>query len=632
MNIKKVSAVSDNCVLKSNARKQPENVYVQIPNDLRIQKSMDMLAVYNMAKISFGRKDSQDEYKLNYSSDELKNRLSPEAFTEFRMLDKNAIQYKNLKTGDKEALKHLVRAAQILDDVYLRQDNIHNLPFRNYLENEIEKGSNDAANTAKLFYAQKGIIGKTVDGKEVYLAKGIDLKPGKGFYPEDLSEKEFHKIIKDMLKDGEIEEVQKILNQRTIVERDGKKLKATDYTDYFKDEFSEAANELELAAMTSTNDDFNRYLILQANALMMNNPYMDALADKKWAKLQNTPLEFTIGRESYDDRLTPTISKDKELCKLLEKFEITPYAKDNIGVRVGIVNKEGTDYILKIKQFMPYLAAKMPYNNEYEQTISKITDNKQTMVDADIVAMTGQFGAYRGAISIASNLPNNDKLSVQTGGGKRNVYHIQMRNSKYADNKDNMLNALLNKTQHKYFDTKALHDFTILHENVHSLGPKDGLEALGVYKNTIEEHKADMGAIVMLDELTKKGFYSPLKEKQVITSYLTAYVLKGPDFENAHRARNILQHNYFIKNGAVDVSKDGKMTINFDKVVDCAHEMLEKAVKIQLDKDAKKAEQYIKENAVWSKELDKMAENLRSVDKKLNSYVTMPLAEELLSE
>ena len=141
MNIKKVSAVSDNCVLKSNARKQPENVYVQIPNDLSIKKSMDMLAVYNMAKISFGRKDSQDEYKLNYSSDELKNRLSPEAFTEFRMLDKNAIQYKNLKTGDKEALKHLVRAAQILDDVYLRQDNIHNLPFRNYLENEIEKAA-----------------------------------------------------------------------------------------------------------------------------------------------------------------------------------------------------------------------------------------------------------------------------------------------------------------------------------------------------------------------------------------------------------------------------------------------------------------------------------------------------------
>ena len=79
---------------------------------------------------------------------------------------------------------------------------------------------------------------------------------------------------------------------------------------------------------------------------------------------------------------------------------------------------------------MPYLAAKMPYNNEYEQIISNITDNKQTMVDADIVAMTGQFGAYRGTISIASNLPNNDKLSVQTGGGKRNVYPNRRRQKK----------------------------------------------------------------------------------------------------------------------------------------------------------------------------------------------------------
>lgn len=65
-----------------------------------------------------------------------------------------------------------------------------------------------------------------------------------------------------------------------MVERDGKYLKATDYTDYFKEQFVNAATELELAALTSSNDDFNRYLILQANALMMNNPYMDALADK----------------------------------------------------------------------------------------------------------------------------------------------------------------------------------------------------------------------------------------------------------------------------------------------------------------------------------------------------------------
>ena len=580
--------------------------------------------------ISFKSKPNKEKsFELNYSLKELQNRTSAESFSEFRMIDENSSAYQNLAQGDKEALKHLVKAARVFDSVFKRLDNEHNLAFERYLDKEIKKGNEKALLTKRLYDGQKGIIAKTVDSKEVVLAKGVKSTLGKGFYPEDLEEKEFHKILIKMLKDGEDEEVREILNQRTVVVRDGEKLKAIDYTDYFKAEFAKAAKELQLAAMTSTNEDFNKYLELQAEALEINNPYLDSLADKKWATLQDTPLEFTIGRESYDDRLTLTVNKNKELSDLLEQRGITPYAKDTLGVRVGIVNKEGTDYIIKIKGLLPFLASKMPFTDEYEQTIFDNKDIKQTMVDVDIVEMIGQYSAYRGAISIASNLPNNDKLSVQTGGGKRNVYHRQMRGAKYANKTQEMLNAVLDKSQHKYFDVEALQDFTILHENIHSLGPKDNPEALGVNKNTIEEHKADAGALVMLDELTKKGFYSPLKEKQVITSYMVGYVLKGPDFENAHKARNILQHNYFIQQGAVKVSKDGKMKIDFDKVIDCAHTMLENAVRLQLDKDFVKAEKYLKDNVVWSKELEKMAKNLSAADKRLNSYVTTPLADRL---
>ncbi len=627
----KISSINNNYNIRSlqNNNLLKDNHNASYCENLN-QTNLKLMPHYGISNINFkSSKKNNEDFALNYSMKELQKRLAPEAFTEFRMIDENSSAYQNLQDGDKEALKHLVKAANIFDSVYKRLDNIHNLPFEKYLENEIANSNEKAFLTKKLYDAQKGIIAKTVDAKPVVLVKNMKELPGKGFYPEDLSEKEFHKILIDMLNNGEQKEVQNILNQRSVVLRDGKKLKAVDYTDYFKDEFSQAAGELEAAAMTSTNDDFNRYLLLQANALMMNNPYMDALADKKWAALQDTPLEFTIGRECYDDRMTQTVRKNKELSALLDKYGITPYSKDSLGVRVGIVNKEGTDYILKIKNFLPFMASKMPFNDEYEQSISNNKDNKQTMVDADIVNMTGQYAAYRGAISIASNLPNNDKLSVQTGGGKRNVYHRQMRMAKYSNNKEKMLNALLDKSQHKYFDVEALQDFTILHENVHSLGPKDGLEALGVSKNTIEEYKADAGALVMLDELTKAGFYSPLKEKQVITSYLTAYVLKGPDFENAHRARNMLQHNYFIQHGAVDVSKDGKMKIDYDKVIDCAHKMLEDAIRLQLDKSSDKAEKYLKDNVVWSKELQKLADNLNAVDKKLNSYITTPLADKL---
>ena len=37
----------------------------------------------------------------------------------------------------------------------------------------------------------------------------------------------------------------------------------------------------------------------------------------------------------------------------------------------------------------------MPFNSEYLQNISTEGDSKQTMVDADLVAVTGDVGEFR---------------------------------------------------------------------------------------------------------------------------------------------------------------------------------------------------------------------------------------------
>lgn len=68
----------------------------------------------------------------------------------------------------------------------------------------------------------------------------------------------------------------------------------------------------------------------------------------------------------------------------------------------------------------------MPYNDEYEQNIKPDEDSKQTMVDVDMVQAAGDVGEYRGGITLAENLPNDDKLSLTIGGGRRNVYHRQI--------------------------------------------------------------------------------------------------------------------------------------------------------------------------------------------------------------
>ena len=558
-------------------------------------------------------------------------KIKEEALGSYKMLDVNSPQYLALEQGDKEALVHLVKAARILDDVYLRQDNVKNIPFRTYLQNESKNGNDAAKITLKLFNAQKGIVAKDMNAQYVNLSGGYNSILGKGFYPEDLSKKEFHSILIKMLNDGQVYEVKNILNQRSIVVRDKDKLKAIDYTDFFKKEFSAAADELALAASKSTNNDFNKYLYLQAAALLINNPQIDAYADKAWAKLQDTPLEFTISRESYDDRLTPTVTENEELKKLLDKHGIIPYAKDNFGVRVGIVNKKKTEYILQVKEMMPLLASYMPYHKQYKQAVSG-KNNNQTMVDVDIVDMQGGMGAFRGTISLASNLPNNDKLAIQQGGGKRNVYHIQVRNSKNSANVQEKLDAILDKSFHKYFDVESLHDFTILHENLHSLGPKENLQKLGLHKNVLEEHNADVGAFVMLDILTKRGFYTPLQQKKIITSTLTSYVLKNPDFDNAHRKRNVMQHNYYIQHGGIKVDENGKMSIDFEKVTELSKQMLDKVVKLQMLGDVQKAKAYIDEYAVWTEKLQRLGQNLHALSVYTNYNVDTPLADRLMAE
>ena len=78
----------------------------------------------------------------------------------------------------------------------------------------------------------------------------------------------------------------------------------------------------------------------------------------------------------------------------------TPFTKDCLGLRVGIVNKNGTDFIIKIKEHLPTLAKNMTYSDQYEQYFS--TDNiKQTMVDVDAILLAGDVGAYRREITIA---------------------------------------------------------------------------------------------------------------------------------------------------------------------------------------------------------------------------------------
>lgn len=572
------------------------------------------------------------DFELNLTMEELEKRTHKDYLMTKKMLKADAPEYLELAEGDKEALKHLVKAAYILETINMQIDCHHNLEFKAFLEEEIKNGNKQAELTKILFDAQKGMNAIDTMSNKINLAKGIIEFPGKGVYPEDLSKEEFHSILTKMINEGKIEEVKNILTQRSVVERSGEELIGIDYIDKFKEDFSKMADEIEKASEVSTNEDFNEYLKLQAKALRQADPMLDAYADKKWATLQDTPLEFTITRENYEDEMTGTIAENKELSELLEKNGIKATPKDFLGGRVGIVNKKGTEALMAIKKYLPTLAQNMPFANEYEQNINPNSDAKQTMVDVDLVAVTGDVGAYRGGITLAENLPNDDKLSLTIGGGRRNVYHRQIRFISDMKKLQERLDAILDKEQHKYYLDEADHWFTIGHENAHSLGPKKACETLGKYRNIIEENKADMGSLAFVDLLTELGMYTEEQRKQIIVTTIADNFLKSkPTLSQAHRVRTVMQNKYFSERGAYDII-DGKIHVNIDKVVPIAKEMLSEIVRIQIEGDFDKAEKYVLDNFIWTDNLELIAQKLQKINKTLNGRTESELAEKLLNE
>lgn len=578
----------------------------------------------------------RQKYELGLSHEELLMRTNSDYLTTKKYLNIDSKEFQNLKEGDKVALCHLVKAGNTMNNVFMKLDNPHNLAFSDFLDNEIKKGNEDAKLTKILFDAQMGVCSVDNNANQIELALGIHELQGKGFYPENMTPDKLHEILIKMLEDGEIEEVSKILNQRTVVEWNGEKLKAVDYVYKFKDEFEFIARELELAANTSTDANFSEYLTLQAKALRKADPKLDGRADKKWATLQNTPLEFTIARENYDDEMTGTVFENEKLKDLITKHNIEVIPKDSLGIRVGIVNQKGTEDILKIKKYIPLMAENMPYKEKYEQSFLTNQDPKQTMVDVDIVSLFGVEAAYRAGFCVAQNLPNGDKYSVKyLDGGRRNIYHRQIRKSDSPEalkKQQEKLDALLNPELHKYYNPEARHWFTIGHENAHSLGPNEGREALGKYKSIIEENKADMASAAMVDVLCEAGMYTEEEKLEILVTFALDNILKAkPTLSQAHRVRSVMQCNYLMKEGAIKLSKDGVMNIDIDKMVSASKKMLEEIIEVQLSKDFSRGEKFVLDNFKWSDELEAAAQNLAKTYKQLNGRAEAPLAAYLLN-
>ncbi len=574
------------------------------------------------------------DYKINLTEEEIDRKFNKER-TDIHLVSEDFEGYQTLADGDKKALAHLVKGAYHINDVFLRLDHHKNIELRDLLIQH-SKDNPLAAKTLRFFNSFNGVEG--LDGirtEPIELFEGVKGADGRAFYPEGLEFVEFKQVLLKLLDKGEKDKVQKILSNRSVVIRDEVDgLKAIDYIDAYSEEFAKAADEFEKAAKVITNKDFAKYLELQAEAFRVADPEIDCKADLIWAELQDTELELTVGREDYNDRFTPKIFEDEELKTRLAEEMITVQSKDDIEIRVGLVNKRGTDLILSFKEHMKDIAKLMPLQDKYSQAIIDSGELKQTMVDVDLVYLSGDYRALRGSITTAQNLPNDDKLAVIRGGGRRNCYHRQVRMSYDKGRQQKIMEQLVDESLHKYFDKEAEHLFVIGHENGHSLGPDDSYKSgLGVYRHTIEENKANIVSISFIDYYRDRGIIDDEMLKKVYVTWAIRHFLQSKPHETKpHRVADLMELNYFTERGAFSWDEQGKLFVDCDKVSKVAREMLEDLVSIQLSKDAEKAKAFIDKYAIWGERYENIVRVYKELGVKNYKELVHPLATRLLHE
>lgn len=543
-----------------------------------------------------------------------------------------------LSDANKRALVHLVKAADILDGVFLKQDHADNVRAKEALEKAAQAGDAYAEKALKIFTMHNGLEGTDMYSQKtepLRIFKDKELGPGKGFYPADLTREELVDYIVE-----HPEQASALLGHNTMVKREGDRLVAEPFSVAFREEMEGAAKELLAAAGETDHAGLTKYLRLQAQALVNDSdPEAVYNADKAWINLEDSPLEFTIGRENYKDRMSSAAAADAKVKPILDANGIKAKSKDSIGVRVGIVNQESYAEIADYRKHLEAFAKEMPLADKYSQGGDDGEESKMTFADVDLVSISGDYAAVRGGITVAQNLPNDDKLAVQNNEGSRLVFHRQVRQGQDPAQRQKFLDALIDDSQHKWDDANANFLFTVGHELAHSLGPRqtaDGRDkkgALGDFGGMLEENKADVASIVMTDYFVQIGKFD---EEQANKIYLTwaagELPTKQPSDDEAHRSRSIMQLNYFREKGAIKFEKGGKLSIVPEKMGQVARDMLTEVVQIQLDGDPAKAEKFVRKYTAWNDALQYSCDERMKQKPKLYRLVKQPVRDRLLDQ
>jgi len=471
----------------------------------------------------------------------------------------------HLTDNQKEMLGYLFEAAQLMDDIFWQE------AYGN--KEELLNNISDSA-AQKFVKINYGPWERLNDNKP--FIEGFGEKPaGANFYPTDMTKEEFDAL-----------EAQDKTSLYTLIRRNEKgELYTIPYHEAFEEETTKAVELIRKAAALAEDEGFKKYLTLRAEALETDDYYK---SDVAWMEMKNNDIDFIVGPiENYEDALygykaaheSFILIKDQEWSKKLDKFAA----------------------------FLPQFQKDLPVPQEYK--------NETPGSDSDLGAYDAVYYAgdcNAGSKTIAINLPNDEQVRLDKGSRK-----LQLKNSMKAKF-DKILvpiaNIVIHPEQRKHVKFDAFFENTMFHEVGHGLGLGNTIdgkqtvrEALKEYYTSIEEGKADILGLFIVDKLYEMG---ELNSGEVMDNYVTfmAGIFRSARFgiASSHGKANMMRFYYFQEKGAFTKDPEtGTYKVNFEKMKAAMNELTKKILIIQGDGDFEQAKAWVEADGKIKEDLQK---------------------------